>query len=390
MAGSVSGTVPAHLADRLAEAIRTEGPLPFSRFMNTALYDPEEGYYADPSFTTGREGDFATAPDTGPLMGATLAKPVERFAEAGSRLIELGPGSGRLVADILGSLEEATRERLDVVLVEPFPQRRDAVADRVEEATGHRPRVVGDLEPVEPGRSFVFANEVLDALPVDVLRRTADGFEALHVDVDEEGFVEAWRPAGEELLQAAEPVLDRLPEDGRYEFAHGVQELVASVAATLDPGVAVFFDYGGRFGDVWGSRGRGTLRGYRDHEHAEVLEDPGQVDITADVDFSRVMGIADALGLEVAAFGGQDRLLMHLGVVERARGMDRLLDVKQLVVPGGGGFGERFQALALDQGGLAGKLGLKVDLEDPEVWTRALEGLEGTEGLAGLGSRELP
>lgn len=378
------------LGRRLAEQIRAEGPIAFSAYMNAALYDPEEGYYADPEFTTGQAGDFATAPDTGPLVGATLADPIERFAEQGSRLVELGPGSGRLVVDVLETISEEAREHLEIVLVEPFRQRQEALADRVEEATGRRPRVVGDLEPIGPGRSFLLANEVIDALPVDVLRKADDGLEALHVDVsDEDELVETWQPAERELAQAAAPVVDRLPDGARYELAQGLEELVRSVANALDPGVAVFLDYGGTFEDIWGQGSQGTLRAFREHDHAEILEAPGEVDLTADVDFSRVMGIADALGLREAAYGGQDRLLVHLGMVEIARERERLQDVKQLLVPGGGGFGERFQALVLDSGGIASKLGLEVDLDDPEIWTRAMEDLSGAEGLAGLGSEEL-
>jgi SAM-dependent MidA family methyltransferase len=379
------------LADRLRERIRSEGPIAFSEYMNAALYDPEDGYYADPSFTTGREGDFATAPDTGPLMGATLAEPIEAFAEQGSRLVELGPGSGRLVTDVLDQLSEEARQRLEVVLVEPFEARQQALADRVEEDTGHRPRVVGDLEPVEPGRTFLLANEVLDALPVDVLAKTEDGLDAMHVDLDDgDGFVEVWQPAEPPLAEAAAPVAPRLPEGGRYELSRGLEELLRSVAGTLDPGVAAVFDYGGRFDDLWGQGSSGTLRAFREHQHAEMLEDPGEVDLTADVDFSRVMGLADALGLAETAYGGQDRLLVHLGLVEVARQRDRMQEVKQLLVPSRStGFGERFRALVLDRGGVADTLDLAVDLDDPDVWTRAMEDMGGEEGLAGLGAEEL-
>jgi SAM-dependent MidA family methyltransferase len=381
--------MPEPLADRLRERIRSEGPIAFSEYMNAALYDPEHGYYADPEFTTGREGDFATAPDTGPLMGATLAEPVETFAEEGSRLIELGPGSGRLVVDVLETLPDEAADRLEIVLVEPFRERQQVLAERVEEATGRRPRVVGDLDPVDAGRSLLVANEVLDALPVDVVRKTENGLEAMHVDLDGGDLVETWQPAEPELAQAAAPVVDRLPEAGRYELAHGLEELLGSVAKTLDPGAALLFDYGGRFEDIWGQGSQGTLRAYRGHEHAEVLADPGEVDLTADVDFSRVMGVADALGLEDVAFGGQDRLLVHLGMVDVARRREKLMDLKQLLVPGAGGFGERFRALVLDQGGIADKLDLAVDLDDPEIWTKALEDMEGSEGITGLGAGEL-
>lgn len=377
------------LADRLREQIETEGPLAFSEFMRAALYDPEDGYYADPEFTTGRKGDFATAPDAGPLMGATLARPIETFAQEEGRLVELGPGSGRLVVDVLEELSEDARANLDVVLVEPFEARQEALAERVEEATGVEPTVLGDLSPAGSGRTFLLANEVLDALPVDVIQQTPDGLEAMHVAVGPDGFERVWQPASSELTDHVAPVADRLPEGGRYEFAHGLEELLRSVAESLDPGVAVLLDYGGRFKDLWKQGTDGTLRGFRGHDHADPLEAPGETDVTADVDFSRVMGLSEAMEMETAAYGGQDRLLVHLGMVEVARRRGRLADVKQLVVPGGGGFGERFRVLVLDQGGLADELDLAVDLDDPDVWTRAMEGMRDEEGLAGLGADEL-
>jgi SAM-dependent MidA family methyltransferase len=377
------------LAERLAARIDAEGPLEFSAFMQTALYDPEHGYYADPAFTTGRKGDFATAPDVGPLMGATLARPVAKLADQGGRFVEIGPGSGRLAVDVLDALPEAEREAIDIVLVEPFPARHDDLATKIEDEAGVEARIVEAIDQFEPARSLVVANEVLDAFPVDVVKKRATSVEAKHVDVEDGRFVERWLPADDATAKAAREPLSRLPAGTTYELARGLDAFFAGLADTLDPGAAVFFDYGGDTENVWGQREDGTLRAFKDHQHVDPLTAPGETDVTADVDFSRVRSIAHEHGLDEAAYGGQERLLVHLGLVEAARERDRVDDVKRLVVPGGaGGFGKRFRAIVLDDG-FADTLGLQVDLDDPEIWTKALEDLEGAGGIAGFGAGEL-
>lgn len=366
------------LAEQLAERIDAEGPMPFASFMETALYDPEHGYYADPGFTTGRQGDFATAPDVGPLLGATLARAVERFAREDGRLVELGPGTGRLVLDVLESLSAEARERLQVVLVEPFEERLQALAEELR-SVGVEPRTVQDLAELEPARTLLIANEVLDALPTEVLRRGEQGFEQLAVDRHATGFSEAWQPAPDERVKEAERWAERLPRDHRYELTPGLPELLDAVDGALAPGAALIFDYGGRFEDVWPQRPEGTLRGFREHRQVDPLSAPGQTDITYDVDFSRTMALARDRELEVKAFGAQERLLVHLGLMEVAREREALLAAKQLLVPGS--FAGRFQALVVGRGGTAQEARLKVDLDDPGLWDRGLaEPLGSMEG----------
>jgi len=382
--------MPTPLAEQLAARIREQGPIPFSAFMETALYETEHGYYADPSFTTGRSGDFAAAPDVGPLMGATLARPVAELAEIGGRFVEVGPGSGRLTVDVLEALEPEKRDALQVALVEPFEARHEQLADRVREATGVDPSIVESVGELASERSIVLANEVLDAFPVDVVRRSGDTVHAVHLDATDDGFERTWKTAPEPLAETAREPLDRLTAGSEYELAQGLDAFLANLAEAMDPGAAVFLDYGGDTTEIWGEGAEGTLRAFRDHQHADPLDAPGELDLTADVDFQRVRSIAGEHGLDRAAYGGQERLLMHLGLVREAHERDRLADVKRLVVPGGaGGFGERFRALVLDDGGIADELGVRVNLDDPEIWTRALEDLQGAGGIAGFGAGEL-
>lgn len=369
------------MANRLRDRIRREGPIPFSAFMRAALYDRDHGYYAQSSFTTGREGDFATAPDVGPLMGATLARAVEDFAEEDGRLVEIGPGSGRLMRDIVDALPQEALDALDVVLVEPFEQHREALAEALAGA-GLQPRIVGDVAELAPDRTLVLANELLDALPCEVARRTEGGFQRLVVDVEEGSFVEGWQRAPSRLADTIDERAPKLPVGHRYELATGLADLLDGLSEAVDPGAAVFFDYGDRFEDVWPDTPDGTLRGFREHQQVDPLSEPGATDITYDVDFSRVMDLAEARGLRVDAFGPQERLLVHLGLMETAREREALMAAKQLLVPGT--FAGRFMALVLGRGGVTEEIRLRVDLDDPGLWDRGLtEPLGSAEGDLG-------
>lgn len=356
------------LAERLTERIEREGPIPLQTFMETALYDPEHGYYAQPGFTTGRKGDFATAPDVGELLGATVANPVERFARDGGRLVEIGPGSGRLIVDVIEHLPRDAAEQLEVVLVEPFEAHRGRLVERVE-AAGIEPRIVSDLAELEPDRTLVLANELLDALPAEVVRRRSDGLERMTVGT-EDGFTGTFEPAPDELAEAVHKQTGRLPVDHRYEFSPSLEELLGDLADVLDPGAALVFDYGDRFEEIWPTRADGTLRGFRDHRQVDPLTRPGETDVTYDVDFTRTMDLAGDEGLDVRAFGPQERMLVHLGLMEAAREADAFLQAKQLLVPGA--FAGRFMALVLGEGGVAEDIHLKVDLDDPGLWDRGL------------------
>lgn len=372
---AVPGRVEATPLERqLVEQIRADGPLPFERFMAACLYDQEHGYYAQPEVTTGRGGDFATAPDTGPLFGATVARAIGAFAtEDPCQLVEVGPGAGRLMDDLLEHLPAEATEVLEVVLVDPFEVHHPRLLETLDRH-GATVQVVADLAQVQPGRTFVVMNELLDALPVHPVARTEEGWQLLHVGLDDDGqLTEAWDPCPDEVATFCQEHAASLPPGHRYEASLATSSILGELARIVDPGVVLAFDYGGLFQDIWPQRTDGTLRGFREHRVVDPLSRPGLTDITYDVDFTMVQAEAKARGLRPAAYGGQERLLVHLGLVEVARSMGRVPEIKDLLVPGG--FGGRFQALALSCGGGAAQADLKVDLDDSQIWMQGARGL---------------
>ncbi len=378
------GQPPTPLQQKLVARLEASGgSLPFAEVMETCLYDPEHGYYADPGVTTGRQGDFATAPDTGPLFGATVASAVERFAfEGPGQLVEVGPGAGRFMADLLDALAPEAAEALEVVLVEPFEVHHPNLLEAV---GGHGVPVdiVDDLSEVDPGRTFVLMNELFDALPGHPVRATADGWERMDVTIDtgEPGqrLTGTWQACPEEVARFCDVHAGGLPEGHRYEASPASAGILDELSRIVDPGVVLAFDYGGRFQDIWMERDDGTLRGFREHRIVDPLSQPGETDITYDVDFTMLQAEAKDRGLRPVTYGGQERLLVHLGLVEVASSMDQLAGIKDLIVPTG--FGGRFQALVLSRGGGAADAGVKVDLADPQIWMRGARGLLDEEGL---------
>ena len=374
-----SARVAARIRDELVAA---GGWLPFARYMELALYAPGLGYYSAGARKFGPDGDFVTAPEISPAFGRCLATQCAEVLAAlgGGAVVELGAGTGSLAAELLAALARdgcvpqryailersadlRERQRARLAVLEP------ALAARVEW-----------LDEIPTSfRGVLLANEVLDALPVERFRRTADGLEQLGVGLATEAAPDARaavvptaafrtvaRPATRELhdaVLALEASLGtRLREGYESELCLGLHDWLAAITAPLDAGIALFFDYGYRRADYYApERAGGTLTGY--HRHRRVDDPyarPGLQDLTAWVDFTRVAEAALAAGLEVAGYTTQAHFLLgtgfdrHVAAVAEAAGPGegaRLAHAAaRLVLPGE--MGERYKCLALARGSL--------------------------------------
>ena len=322
------------LAQQMAARIRADGPVTFATFMEAALYDPALGYYRSGRTTVGREGDFLTSPEVHPLFGYAIAALAAAVWEAMDRpdpfiLREAGPGSGALMESLLSWVRSdaapvapAFRAALRVELVEPSAAARARQEQRLtpfrdvlrwRERLSDAPSIVG----------LALANELLDAQPVHRLRRTADGWEELYVDVSAEGrFIDAPGP----LSNAA--LLDRVesqpPGSGRpgqiVEVCPSLGELVTTLARSLRRGLLLLFDYGwprDRLYADW--RRQGTLLTF--HRHS-ADDDPyarmGQQDLSCHVDVDAVREAARAAGMAAYPLRSQAEFLAALGATEEA------------------------------------------------------------------------
>lgn len=358
----------AELAARIRGRIAAQGGwLPFSAFMEAALYEPELGYYMAGGAIFGGAGDFVTAPELSPLFAGCLAAAVDALMVAadGEDVVEYGAGSGRLAAELVAALARRGRAPRRYRIVEPsFPLR-----DRQRGLLERMPRGTTDFEWLDaPPRAawsgVAIANEVVDALPVDRFRITRNGCEAIGVAVGEGAFHWQARPAGRELA-AAVAVLQRklpaaLPPGYVSELRLGEAGWLTEATATLARGALIAIDYGlPRAHYYHASRDGGTLCGFRRHRRVEdPLAAPGTLDLTAWVDFSQLADEARAAGLELAGFATQAHFLLETGIeqelarlVEAAPEGERSAHrqvAATLLLPGE--MGERFKVMALARG----------------------------------------
>ena len=344
------------LKAELVRLIADEGPIPVSRYMALCLGHPRHGYYMnrDPF---GVQGDFTTAPEIsqtfGELIGLWAAHlwqamgAPDRFA-----LVELGPGRGTLMADMLRAtrIVPGFHAAAAVHLVETSPVLREVQAATLAgkaEAVWH-----DEIGSALDGPAIVIANEFLDALPLDQFVMTKAGWRERLVGLDGEGRL-AFGLAGEVVSGGSSPQV--AGEEGAVlERPTAALDLVSEVAShvTRSGGGALFIDYGSMqsgFSD--------TLQAMRRHAFVDPLAEPGNADLTVHVDFAR-MGQA-ALRAGAAAHGPvtQADFLLALGLAERAQALSAKATLDQaqaigaafdrLTQAGETGMGELFKVLAL-------------------------------------------
>jgi len=292
-------------ADRLAHTIAATGPMPVARWMtlcNANYYETRDPF--------GVGGDFTTAPEISQMFGELIgAWFVEMWRRAGSppnaRLVELGPGRGTMMADMLRSTT-AAKWTPAVDFVETSPLLRSAQAARVPGAMWH-----DNLEHVpDDAPLFLVANEFFDALPVRQFERVVSGWRERMVAADDGGFIPALAPSDATAL--VPPRLAAATVGSVVEASPASTAIAAEIGARLarHGGAALIVDYG-YAGPATGD----TLQAIRAHAFADPIADPGEADLTAHVDFG---ALAAAAG--VAAFGpvGQGRFLRALGIDARA------------------------------------------------------------------------
>jgi SAM-dependent MidA family methyltransferase len=357
------------LAQRLAALIRSEGPIPFSRYMQACLYDSDLGYYAQPRERFGKAGDFYTNSDVSAVFGRLLCRQFDEIWRAlGSPaqidIVELGPGRGFFAEDVLAWAGKKFPEfaaALRYRLVESSAEMRARLAERLAGyidtgcATIHA--TLEEAESQCAGTLIVFGNEFFDALPVEVLTSAGQVF----VNVDMEGkFVEEVRPPAPELLDYADRYSIHPEEGQRIEIALAAQEWMRSIAGLFASrrGCAIFIDYGYTRAEQHAGRHLDTLMTYRAHQASPNLyAAPGEQDITAHVNFTALAAAAERAGIRAHSLVTQSQFLLGIGestqfadVFEECRlpqeVAKRTMQLKHLATPAG--IGEVFQVLLLE------------------------------------------
>ena len=297
-------------AAELRARIARHGPVGFDEFMTVALYHPQGGYYATEQPRTGRHGDFFTSVSVGPVFGRLLAgQMLEMRALLGHppdfTLVEQGAGDGQLLADILTAWEGQPPR---IIVVEPLAALRTTQQKTLAAWAGHLAHVAHESElPVF--RGVFFANELLDAFPVKILACRGGRWMERRVGHDGKEFVFVDAPFTGSAPSAGAETTDRTTE-----ICPSLVPWMQTVASRLERGWVLLVDYGHPAGvRQHPGRAAGTLAAYREHRRIDnPLEEPGQQDLTAHVDFTAVARAGEDAGLTLAGFTDQHHALTAL------------------------------------------------------------------------------
>ena len=310
----------AGLAEHIARTIADEGDwIPFSRYMELALYAPGLGYYTAGARKFGVEGDFITAPEISPMFARCFAlQAVQVFDRIGGDILELGPGSGLFAADLYAELKTLGKAPERYRLLEVSPDLRERQRALI---AGRFPEDIGRFEWIDSlpdkFRGMIVGNEVLDVVPFDIVHRTRGEVRERGVIVTEAGFAwdDAALPNGE-LKRRAEAVIPPGDYDYTTEISLEAEALLRTIASTLEAGLAVFIDYGFNEREFYHpQRSGGTLRcHYRHRFHGDPFFMPGLQDITAHVDFTALARAAEQGGADVYGFTTQAYFLISCGL----------------------------------------------------------------------------
>jgi SAM-dependent MidA family methyltransferase len=354
------------LSSHIREEIGIDGMIPFSRYMEMALYQPGLGYYSAGLHKLGESGDFITAPELGSLFAACLARQVTELADSlgDYDILEVGAGSGQMAADLLqelapdrlpgryrvlersADLRQLQRQRIEAEV--------PALADRVEWL---------DQPPKTAWQGVLIANEVLDALAVERFQVAENGLEQICVTLQNGKFGWACREAPTELEHAVEHVMagieTPLQPGYRSEINLHTGHWLSAISSQMTRGLALFIDYGHPRSEFYlPQRSDGTLMcHYRHRAHGDVFFWPGLQDITAWVDFTALAEAADFCALEVEGYCSQtmfllacglDRILAGRNLKDEDDGLELSAEARQLTLPGM--MGEKFQVMGLGRG----------------------------------------
>jgi SAM-dependent MidA family methyltransferase len=287
------------LKQRIIDEIAANGPMPFERFMEIALYDPD-GFFGGDTLRSDKGGDFLTSPEVSSLFGETLARYVKqvrgRIGEP-FQLVEAAAGSGSLLRPLL------SRFAVDAIGVEASPAARMMLSDLVP---------VSDVMP-ESVRGVIIANELLDNLPMALAQRDGGAWRERWVGAEGDDLVFVDAQPRAEVLEWLDAYAGPVPDGGWVEVQLAAREWVSTAMDRLEAGALLLIDYGDTVENLMPRRQDGTLRTYRAHHLGpHPLDEPGETDITADVNFTAFLDIHPT-----ATLHRQDDFLTDLGLRDR-------------------------------------------------------------------------
>ena len=307
------------LEHRIIRHIQMSGPLPLAEYMHWCLFDRTHGYYTTQN-VLGRSGDFITAPEISQMFGEIIGvwliqtwKSLDR--PCAFNLVELGPGNGTLMKDILRAAQVepdflAAAEIHMIESSENLADKQRRVLNTTDQIHWHK-----SMDSLPNKTSIFVANEFLDALPFRQYVKTGSGWFERCVVVNESGNL-SWGIGAGKLEEANLPTShNKEPEGAVFEVSTAREAMIESIGEliTINQGAAIIIDYGhlqSGFGD--------TFQAINAHEFADPLKNPGTADLTSHIDFAPLIATAEELGCNVQPMLTQGEFLIKSGLLERA------------------------------------------------------------------------
>lgn len=312
------------LQQMIHNRIKSHGSIPFNEFMHTVLYEPQLGYYTQGASRVGKKGDFFTSVSVGSLFGTILAQRIISFwnetQPSAWRILELGAHDGQLALDILNtiaSVEPSAYETLTYVISEPLTPLREAQVAKLSTTHPERVQWIQDFSELSPAISFIFGNELLDALPCHLLEIRDNTWLERRVSIGHDESLE-WKLSTDfsepKLHQALQSLGNQFPEGYQTEIRTNYDELFQQLQPTLTESLMIWIDYGFARPEYYHpDRSTGTVRTFHQHQAGEnPLVKLGEIDITAHVDFTSVAEAAITCSLHPIQFQSQGTWLTHL------------------------------------------------------------------------------
>ena len=296
----------------------------FGQFMNLALYEPIYGYYSASSNTIGAAGDFVTAPELGSLFGESVARKLaQSFAQFdGPRHVyEFGAGNGSLAVQILTQLSDMDCRIDSYEIFELSPMLRDIQEQTINTLKNEAANKVNWYThfPSKGLEGMVIANELLDALPVELFLAEHNGVLQAYVVQTDNGLSIDYRQQIQPDFSLAYDALElaELPVPYMSELHLRAEAWMRTVSENLVSGSILISDYGFSQKEYYHpDRRQGTLMCHRRQQiNQEPLERIGCQDITAHVNFSRIAQIASEAGMDVNGYTSLAAFVIDTGVI---------------------------------------------------------------------------
>jgi len=342
----------------IQDKIKSEGPISFAEYMQMALYYPTMGYYSSGMHKFGKEGDFITSPELGSLFAQCLAKQFQQIVSKLDRasILEIGAGTGQFCFDCLLTLDSNKNLPEHYYILEVSADLQQRQQTTVAKLPKHiRQRVRWLKQPLdEPFNGVIFANEVLDALAVEVFKYDGNNFKRMMLKTLDDN-QPCWQDFPEKLNQELKDKKLNLSENYISEFIPNLSNWLKAITGSLQQGAVIFVDYGYERASYYHpQRNQGTLVCHFQHQaNYNYFNNIGIQDMTAFVDFTALAEAADSTALSVDGYTTQAHFLMSLGIHESLGDSEenyknyykKTTEMKKLTLPNE--MGEKFKVMAL-------------------------------------------